>query len=191
MTNRIGVLALERKYRDLADPKAPAIIRNAVALYKVKEFEGLSNNPEIMKWAREAKVGSYTADSIPWCGLFALIVCHRSNWTEQCPESPLWALNWLKFGQPISRPGLGDVLVWSRKGGGHVGFYVGEDSTHYYVLGGNQSDEVNIQRLTKSRDSRGRVFRGARQPIWRISRPDTAVPIMRTSSGVADAGSLQ
>ena len=47
--------------------------------------------------------------------------------------------------------GLGDVLVFSRNGGGHVGFYVGEDTTHYHVLGGNQSDSVNIARIAKNR----------------------------------------
>lgn len=189
---KVGALALEPKYRDLADPAAPATIRNAVALYKHKEFPGVSNNPEILKWADEANIdNTYTADSIPWCGLFALIVCHRSNWADQCPPKPLWALDWLKFGQPIETPGLGDILVWSRNGGGHVGFYVGEDDTHYFVLGGNQSDEVNIIRLTKTRDRQGRVFRGARQPIWRRSRPATAVPVRRTSSGAIEGGSLQ
>jgi len=46
---------------------------------------------------------------------------------------------------------LGDILVFSRKGGGHVGFYVAEDATAYHVLGGNQSDSVSITRIAKSR----------------------------------------
>jgi hypothetical protein len=41
--------------------------------------------------------------------------------------------------------------VFSRKGGGHVGFYVGEDKTYFHVLGGNQSNAVNVMRIAKAR----------------------------------------
>jgi len=34
---------------------------------------------------------------------------------------------------------------------GHVGFYAGEDATHYHVLGGNQSDSISITRIRKTR----------------------------------------
>jgi hypothetical protein len=43
------------------------------------------------------------------------------------------------------------VLVFQRPGGGHVGFYVGEDATAYHVLGGNQGDAVTIARIAKAR----------------------------------------
>ena len=43
------------------------------------------------------------------------------------------------------------MLVFERDGGGHVGFYVGEDGTHYHVLGGNQDDAVSIAKIAKSR----------------------------------------
>jgi len=45
----------------------------------------------------------------------------------------------------------GAVLVFERPGGGHVGFYVGEDATAYHVLGGNQGDAVTIARIAKDR----------------------------------------
>ena len=43
------------------------------------------------------------------------------------------------------------MLVFTRSGGGHVGFYAGEDADAYHVLGGNQSDAVTIARIAKSR----------------------------------------
>jgi hypothetical protein len=46
------------------------------------------------------------------------------------------------------------LVFWrgSRKGWkGHVGFYHGEDSTHFHVLGGNQSNAVTVSRIAKSR----------------------------------------
>ena len=49
--------------------------------------------------------------------------------------------------QPIT----GAVLIFERNSGGHVGFAVGQDDTHFYVLGGNQSDAVTITRVAKSR----------------------------------------
>lgn len=39
---------------------------------------------------------------------------------------------------------LGDVLVFPRGAGGHVAFYVGEDSRHFHILGGNQDNQVSI-----------------------------------------------
>jgi hypothetical protein len=58
-------------------------------------------------------------------------------------------------------PMLGDVLVFVRNGGGHVGLYVGEDETAFHVLGGNQSDAVNIKRIAKRR------LYAARWPTYR------------------------
>jgi hypothetical protein len=65
-------------------------------------------------------------------------------------QNPYWARNWLHFGVS-TQPCMWCVMVFSRDGGGHVGFAVGEDATDYYVLGGNQSDSVNIVRISKSR----------------------------------------
>jgi hypothetical protein len=51
----------------------------------------------------------------------------------------------------------GDILVFKRfnyKGvliGGHVGLYVAEDETHFYVAGGNESDTTQVVRIAKSR----------------------------------------
>jgi len=59
-------------------------------------------------------------------------------------------LAWANWGQK-SNIAPGAVLVFKRQGGGHVGFYVGEDSSAYHVLGGNQSDSVSIARIAKDR----------------------------------------
>ena len=64
--------------------------------------------------------------------------------------NPYWARNWLLFGQQ-TKPVTGAVLIFERGSGGHVGFAVGQDDTHFFVLGGNQSDAVTIARIAKSR----------------------------------------
>ena len=60
---------------------------------------------------------------------------------------------------------LGHILTFTRNGGGHVGIYVGEDTTCYHVLGGNQSNQVNVMRIEKSRLSQ------ARRTAWKIAQP--------------------
>jgi uncharacterized protein (TIGR02594 family) len=119
-------------------------------------------------------VHGYSADSVPWCGLFMAVVTFRTK--RRPPPKPLWALNWARWGEEGGQPELGDVLVFTRPGGGHVGLYVGEDTAAYHVLGGNQSDEVNIKRILKSR------LYACRQPPYRL-RPVGVRPIVLDVEG--------
>jgi cell wall-associated NlpC family hydrolase len=73
--------------------------------------------------------------------------------------------NWNKFGTRQKVAMLGDVLTFTRKSGGHVGIYVGEDDVCYHILGGNQSNMVNITRIAKNRLSQ------IRRTSWKIAQP--------------------
>jgi uncharacterized protein (TIGR02594 family) len=123
-------------------------------LHGTLEAKGAANNPIILQWAKEVggwEGNYYTNDSIPWCGLFAAVVAKRAGKTVV--KNYLGALSWSSFGTLINKSdvGLGDILTFIRPGGGHVGFYIAEDATAYHVLGGNQSDSVNITRIAKIR----------------------------------------
>jgi hypothetical protein len=72
---------------------------------------------------------------------------------------------------------LGDILTFKRNGGGHVGFYVGEDKTHYHVLGGNQSNQVNVMRLAKSRLTQ------ARRTAWKVAQPASVRKVYLEAKG--------
>lgn len=175
---------LPRQYQFLNNPNMPRMIKEGLKTYGTIEKAGSANNPTILAWARETGLGRiYTADSIPWCGLWAAVVAQRAGYTV--PKDPLWALNWGTFGKHISKgpkpnaPSIGDVLVFTRNGGGHVGLYVGHDATHFHVLGGNQSDAVNIKRIAKSR------LYTCRRPDWRVGQPSTVKPVVLSSSGAA------
>lgn len=153
----------------------PRTIGKALELYGVTEKAGGANNPEILAWAKETGLaGVYNADSIPWCGLFAAVVCKRAD--KPVVKDPLWARNWAKFGKVSERPGLGDVLVFARDGGGHVGFYVAEDPGAYHVLGGNQGDAVSIVRIAKSRCI------AARRPPY-TNQPESVKPYHVAAGG--------
>lgn len=116
----------------------------------IKETPGRKDTAKIMEWAKMLELTKdYSADSIPWCGLYVAYVVAMVGCEPV--KNPLWALNWKKFGKGLDQPAFGCIVVFVRKGGGHVGFYVGEDAYNYMILGGNQTDEVNITRVAKNR----------------------------------------
>lgn len=125
----------------------------AVRLKGLREVPGRASNPVIMDWADDLDL-HYPGDDIPWCGLFTGHCVAATLPKEPLPNNPLGARNWLKFGKKVE-PEPGAVLIFwrgSRNGWqGHVGFYESEDSNAYHVLGGNQSDMVNVARVAKSR----------------------------------------
>jgi uncharacterized protein (TIGR02594 family) len=139
----------------------PNTIKFALAEYGVAEVVGKGSSRTIIAWRDELNgaapagkpiVSGFSDDDIAWCGLFAAIIAYRRlKVVAEVVKSPLWARNWANYGIKSPKPGLGDVLVFSRGSGGHVGFYVGEDSTAYHVLGGNQSNKVCFTRVAKDR----------------------------------------
>jgi uncharacterized protein (TIGR02594 family) len=121
----------------------------------IKEISGRVSNPQILsmlrlddKWPQD--------DSVPWCSAFVNYI----TWLLRLPRSKsLRARSWLLVGEPIVVSQLAvvgfDVVVLKRGSGnqpgpevikapGHVGFFAGLNTTHVAMLGGNQSDSVNI-----------------------------------------------
>jgi uncharacterized protein (TIGR02594 family) len=140
---------LPTNYAWIAAEPGPKMVLEALKLYGTQERQGAGSNPMILEWAKELGLRDYTADSIPWCGLFVAIVAHRAG--KPLAASPLWARSWANWGTKSPKAALGDILVFSRNGGGHVALYVGEDDNYYHCLGGNQGDAVSIVRISKER----------------------------------------
>ena len=135
-------------------PAEPVWMREARRLTGVREVAGKGSNPVIMSWAKRLGgwIASYfTDDDIAWCGLFMAHVLGLTLPREPLPANPLGALQYNKFGRQLAEPALGAIMTFSRAGGGHVGLYVGEDASHYHILGGNQSNSVQISRIEKKR----------------------------------------
>jgi uncharacterized protein (TIGR02594 family) len=163
-------------YDFLKSTTAPRILVQAVKLIGTKEIIGKKHNPIILEWAKELDLEKvYTNDEIAWCGLFVAICAHRAN--VEVVKSPLWALNWAKYGTEAEVPMLGDILTFKRNGGGHVGIYIGEDDTCYHVLGGNQNNQVNVTRILKSR------LHKARRTAWKIAQPANVRVVKLTAKG--------
>ncbi len=156
---------------------SPRILVQAVKQLGVKEVVGKEHNPIILGWAKELKLASvYNSDEIPWCGLYIAYICKMAG--LDVVDKPLWALSWSNWGMAVIEPMLGDVLTFKRKGGGHVGIYVGEDNTHFHVLGGNQNNSVSVSRIAKSR-----LFK-ARRTAWKVAQPTSVRKIKLEPKGV-------
>lgn len=115
-----------------------------------REIKGPRHNPWIVRGLAKLKAW-WSDDETPWCGFF---VAHCMD-EAGLPYPKHWyrAKAWADYGSRIrpDRIAPGAILVFDRKGGGHVGFYVGESIRYYYVLGGNQNNSVSIVPILKTR----------------------------------------
>lgn len=169
---------LPKQYAYLQSAEMPKMIQEALKLYGTREIVGGRHNPVILDWARVVGIPELVKDDEqPWCGLFAAYVAVRAQ--KHVPMKGwdiLRALQWQRFGTPVKEAGLGDILVFRRPGGGHVGIYVGEDQTTYHVLGGNQGNEANIIRIEKVRCV------AIRRPHYQ-NQPPSVKPVWLNASG--------
>lgn len=135
--------------------KDPGWLTVARGRLGTKEAAGSTNSQAILGWAKRLGIKVlgvlYNADSVPWCGVF-VASCLAEDGIAAAPIA-VRARSWADWGKALrpERLSPGAVLVFERSGGGHVGFYVGEDDTAYHILGGNQGDAVTIARIEKSR----------------------------------------
>lgn len=122
------------------------------------EIPGKDTTPQIAKWLRELKAW-WSDDETPWCGVF---VAAMMETVDALPPHWYRAKAWAEWGQPCA-PQTGCIVVFERKGGGHVGLLVGKDQGgRLLVLGGNQGNRVSIAPFDPSRVLAYR---------WPLSRP--------------------
>jgi len=176
------MIKLPQEYMDLNDCLTHPIIREALKLYGVTEFAGADNNPIILEWAKEVNQTIsqyYTKDEIAWCALFMSVVAKRAGYAPPEGFDAIRAKSFIKWGDPVfGFPLIGDILIFNRSGGGHVGIYVGEDRVCFHVLGGNQGDKVSIVRIPKERLENGGIRRAPMN-----SCPKCAKRMFRTPKG--------
>lgn len=134
------------------EPVWMAIAHNEIG---IKEYAGDDDNPDVVKYLKSVdtlKPHAQENDETPWCSAFV-------NWCMEvsglCGTESAMARSWLWWGKRIPEPRKGCVTIlwrespWCKKG--HVGFFVKQTSTHVFLLGGNQSDQVNIRKFPKTR----------------------------------------
>lgn len=109
----------------------------------VDEIRGSRHNPRIIEYHQCTTLRA-TDDETPWCSSFV-------NWlilqTGLEPTRSAAARSWLAWGKSLDEPRRGCIAVLSRgknPNAGHVGLYMTEEHGRIMVLGGNQSNTVNI-----------------------------------------------
>lgn len=151
----------------------PAWLVEARKLIGTKEIAGPTHNNWIAKgWARLG-AGWFNDDETPWCGLFVAHCMEAAG--QSYPGKGMFARakSWADWGKSTPLR-LGCVVVFGRQGGGHVGFAVGESASNLYILGGNQSNAVNITPIAKSRAIAYR---------WPAGLPLSDTPLPKMSGG--------
>ena len=112
-----------------------------------EEIVGTENNPQVLKYAKEAGIQGITNDEIAWCSTFVNWVAWKAGLQISGKAN---ARSWLNVGSKVSSPEPGDVVVFWRESPeswkGHVGFFLGvsPDLKRVYCLGGNQGNRVSV-----------------------------------------------
>lgn len=127
----------------------PLWLQEARKYLGVREIPGVNHHPLIVGWWKKIKRGGIKTDEVPWCAAFVGAMLEDCGIISSRFES---AKSYLTWGRSLPQPCLGAIAVLERQGGGHVGFVVGRDGQgRILLLGGNQSDEVNIRAFPVSR----------------------------------------
>jgi len=119
--------------------------------YGNRSIPGKNANKEILKYYKDIGFGWVQDDDLAWCAGFM-------NWCLKKANKPflksLTARDFLKYGQKIKEPEMGDIVVLWRISPksiyGHTGFYICERGNTVYILGGNQSEMVDIAPFPKT-----------------------------------------
>lgn len=175
----------------------PKMITEGLKLLGIREVPGAASNPEILKFASELGLqGIYKNDDTSWCAVAHCSVAKRAGKQVRFidPYDYLRAKAFSKLLQTnpddwelIERidAKLGDTLIFTRPGGGHIGLDIGESKTHFYVMGGNQNNMYSFTRVAKER------LWAVMRPKYKIGMPasvkkyilnDTGVPVTSNES---------
>ena len=175
------IAAVEESQKGGMSPTSPAAtsegeykwVAAARAQLGQKEIPGKSHNSRIVDWFKQAGAGWFKDDETPWCGAFAAYCMIVAGQPIPPKGEAVRAKAWASWGKDTP-PRVGAVAVFGREGGGHVGFAVGESATNLYILGGNQSNQVTITPIAKSRLIALR---------WPAGLPLSDIPLPKMSGG--------
>lgn len=132
------------------------LLQEAFKYYGIKEVPGKGSNPIILGMAKTLGVDNiYKDDDTAWCALFMCFILKNLSYPMPFRQYEcLRARSFLNWGDPISKADMkrGDIIIFNRPGGAHVAILVAESEKTVFVLGGNQSNSVNIIEISKDKD---------------------------------------
>lgn len=107
------------------------------------EYPSAQHNPRILEYHATTSLNA-TSDETPWCSSFVNWCVRKAG---KSGTNSAAARSWMKWGKNLSEPREGCIVVFSRPPSpwsGHVGFFERRAGSHIVVLGGNQSNSVNL-----------------------------------------------
>lgn len=129
-------------------------------LIGIRELPGKRDHPLIMAALKLTHDGKWSNwpdhDEVPWCSALPNLVCMLLG----LPRSgSLRARSWLEVGEAVdladAEVGSDLVVLWRGEppqpgpdvieAPGHVGWFSGTEDGHVHILGGNQSNRVNVR----------------------------------------------
>lgn len=149
-------------------------ITKALTYLGLKEIKGEVDAPEIVQFWKDIKLGGIKDDETPWCAGYVGAVLEQVGIRSTRSAA---SQSYLKWGEALKEPIMGCIVVFKRDGGGHVGFVMGKDQKgNLMVLGGNQSDAVNIKPFKTDR------VVGYRWPVG-VPKPTDGKLVLVASNG--------
>lgn len=128
------------------------VLLQALPYYGLKEIKGAEHNAQVVEFFHEIGHEWVQDDETAWCAAFVGAVLKRAGYEH---TGKLNARSYLDIGWEPTVPEPGDlVILWRNDPNswqGHVGFWVNEDEQHVHLLGGNQSNQVNIAAYDRGR----------------------------------------
>lgn len=135
------------------------LLEVAMTQLGTKEIVGSTHEREVLKYYDEIGHSWVDDDETPWCAAFMNWVCMMSLVPMVEKSQRLRARGFLNWGMTVKREhaAQGDVVVlWrgSRNSAqGHVGILIGwsPNGDEVFLLGGNQSNQVNVSKYKSER----------------------------------------
>lgn len=157
-------------------PPWMAEMHRKMGLHEVRDNGTLSD------WLR---IGKYLGNpaNLPWCGDAIESCMAKTLPKEPLPSNPFFAQAWKDFGIDATAPVVGSIGVirWTTSSG-HVGIVAGVDGDRINLLGGNQSNAINISSFPRNKFI---AFR------WPSTFPMQYYPALKGKAPTADLASTR
>ena len=129
------------------------ILHDMLVNYGLSEIDGPLSDPLILEFFHDIGFDWVSDDSkTAWCSAVINYFAKKHGYER---SGRLDARSWLKVGEVVLEPELGDVVVfWRNKPEsweGHVGIYINHNSKYIWCLGGNQGNSISIAAYPRER----------------------------------------
>jgi len=133
-----------------------------------KEIKGSRHNPVVVAFFAKSGHPEIKDDETAWCAAYLNAVLYEAGRRGTKSLLAKSFLNLPDSDEVKGVPQYGDIVVLHRGSPsswqGHVGFFVKWDDEFVYLLGGNQSDGVNVSKFPRSR------IAGVRRPRTEVTQ---------------------